>query len=137
MTLEHAARRHAGEGEHQLHGVAAGDADDAPVRMVDVASCDVVAERRLPGRVKADRDAELLDRVPEWLELGVVDVAPADRVRVADDSDRPELAHGAPRLLDGEPDVVERDLGGELQARSEEHTSELQSRVELVCRLLL
>src|SRR5207245_11730278 len=87
-----------------------------PVRMVDVAARDVVAERRLPGRVKADRDAELLDRVPEWLELEVVDVAPADRVRVADDSDRPELAHGASRLLDGEPDVVERDLGGEIQA---------------------
>src|SRR6266849_7844209 len=29
------------------------------------------------------------------------------------------------------------ELAGELQARSEEHTSELQSRVDLVCRLLL
>src|SRR5437870_6513741 len=36
--------------------------------------------------------------------------------RRSSDLDRPELAHGASRLLDGEPDVVERDLGGELQA---------------------
>src|SRR5205809_5893842 len=30
-----------------------------------------------------------------------------------------------------------RKLGGDLAARSEEHTSELQSRLHLVCRLLL
>src|SRR5687768_6010202 len=29
------------------------------------------------------------------------------------------------------------DVGGDLNARSEEHTSELQSRLHLVCRLLL
>src|SRR5438105_8818156 len=29
------------------------------------------------------------------------------------------------------------DMGGRLSFRSEEHTSELQSRVDLVCRLLL
>src|SRR3712207_8974570 len=33
--------------------------------------------------------------------------------------------------------TVKRDLGGEPGRRSEEHTSELQSRQYLVCRLLL
>src|SRR5438874_9945260 len=33
--------------------------------------------------------------------------------------------------------LVERPAVGELPARSEEHTSELQSRRDLVCRLLL
>src|SRR2546429_5230181 len=48
------------------------------------------------------------------------------------------------RSLEGQPDVeAERPLGpraflgGAHDARSEEHTSELQSRLHLVCRLLL
>src|SRR3712207_7902113 len=36
-----------------------------------------------------------------------------------------------------EADLVEEDAGAEREARSEEHTSELQSRQYLVCRLLL
>src|SRR2546429_6475410 len=48
---------------------------------------------------------------------------------------------GAPPGLKREP-VAEVDLardrvGGDLGGRSEEHTSELQSRLHLVCRLLL
>src|SRR5258708_10753110 len=45
-----------------------------------------------------------------------------------------------PRLVVGvlrEPDQIEERLGGFLEARSEEHTSELQSPDHLVCRLLL
>src|SRR3712207_9471292 len=37
----------------------------------------------------------------------------------------------------GEADILLRDVGVEPQGRSEEHTSELQSRQYLVCRLLL
>src|SRR5690625_5844290 len=46
------------------------------------------------------------------------------------------LDDATPELLDEEIDrlIVERD---EARARSEEHTSELQSRGHLVCRLLL
>src|SRR2546430_12409853 len=46
------------------------------------------------------------------------------------------LAHDAERLAAGE---LETDLaqGRELRPRSEEHTSELQSQSNLVCRLLL
>src|SRR3712207_7607855 len=43
-----------------------------------------------------------------------------------------ELAH-PPELLDGKA----LELPGDLRDRSEEHTSELQSRQYLVCRLLL
>src|SRR5687768_17857778 len=41
------------------------------------------------------------------------------------------------RLDLGRPDLEARGIDHPLQARSEEHTSELQSRLHLVCRLLL
>src|SRR5439155_26848081 len=81
-----------------------------------IAARDVVAQRRLAGRMEADRHLELLDRAPERLEPRVVDVPTADRVRVADDGNRAQLAHGAPGFADRQRDVLECDLGGELQA---------------------
>src|SRR6266536_5240537 len=42
-----------------------------------------------------------------------------------------------PARLDPRPVVVDPRGDGQLPLRSEEHTSELQSRVDLVCRLLL
>src|SRR2546430_11232589 len=42
----------------------------------------------------------------------------------------------AQRVVAGEPAVIDRALGTWMQ-RSEEHTSELQSQSNLVCRLLL
>ena len=45
-----------------------------------------------------------------------MDMAPVDRVRVADHGDGAQLSHGAPGLHDRARDVVERDLRGELQA---------------------
>src|SRR5439155_774746 len=87
MPLEHAAGGHAREGEHQLHRVAGCHADDAPVRMIQVAPGDVVAQRGLARRVEADRDLELLDRAPEGLELRVVDVAAVHRVGITDHRD--------------------------------------------------
>ena len=60
MPLEDATGGHAAEGHHQLDRVAAGHPDDAAVRGVEVTPRDVVSERRLPGRMEADRHAELL-----------------------------------------------------------------------------
>src|SRR5690606_41394778 len=50
-----------------------------------------------------------------------------------------ELAHAQPQDLAVEADPVgeQRALARQRAARSEEHTSELQSRENLVCRLLL
>src|SRR2546422_2701993 len=45
-----------------------------------------------------------------------------------------ELAPGGPRVL---PDFLVRQALLKPHVRSEEHTSELQSRLHLVCRLLL
>src|SRR5699024_11359561 len=53
--------------------------------------------------------------------------------------DHPVPAGAAPRVFAGVhlgPPIGE-DLLGHVQPRSEEHTSELQSRFDLVCRLLL
>src|SRR2546429_7027520 len=59
-------------------------------------------------------------RVPRRVVGDVLDVGSrGTRVRV----------HGAGRAVAGRP--------GQLYRRSEEHTSELQSRLHLVCRLLL
>src|SRR5699024_11385190 len=53
--------------------------------------------------------------------------------------DAADLTSGVSRLLAAEPDVVlGASVGGSFELlRSEEHTSELQSRFDLVCRLLL
>src|SRR5699024_12047362 len=48
--------------------------------------------------------------------------------------------HDRPAVLDGRALHIGKDLAEELKgndSRSEEHTSELQSRFDLVCRLLL
>src|SRR5207247_4307240 len=44
---------------------------------------------------------------------------------------------GSEDLLTALLEALRRNDAGALRARSEEHTSELQSRVDLVCRLLL
>src|SRR3712207_7471960 len=44
---------------------------------------------------------------------------------------------GAQGLHDGAPSAIHTAASGGLRPRSEEHTSELQSRQYLVCRLLL
>src|SRR5438067_4770179 len=49
-----------------------------------------------------------------------------------------ELLELAPQILpQEEPEAAERVAAALLRDRSEEHTSELQSRFDLVCRLLL
>src|SRR3712207_7842548 len=56
------------------------------------------------------------------------------------DRQRPDAARGAgdqDRLASLEADLVHEPLVGRASGRSEEHTSELQSRQYLVCRLLL
>src|SRR5207249_10871507 len=47
---------------------------------------------------------------------------------------RSRLAH---RLDAGDPTTVHQDVARRKRGKSEEHTSELQSRFDLVCRLLL
>src|SRR5438105_10625859 len=49
-------------------------------------------------------------------------------------SQQVDCGSGPARRGDGEADAADDD---QHQSRSEEHTSELQSRVDLVCRLLL
>src|SRR5260370_16510133 len=47
-------------------------------------------------------------------------------------------SYSAPKIADAGPDRVENaSVGADLGLRSEEHTSELQSHLNLVCRLLL
>src|SRR5690348_18223047 len=65
-------------------------------------------------------DALPISRVPGQLGRDAV-------IRVAPDGER----------QDHHPRAQRADLGDQLHARSEEHTSELQSPVHLVCRLLL
>ena len=88
-----------------------------PLGWSSIAARDVVAQRRLPGGMEADRHAQLLHGGPQRLELRIVDVAAVDRVGVADHRHRAQLAHGPPGLGDGRGHVVEGQLGGELQPR--------------------
>src|SRR2546429_5561157 len=61
---------------------------------------------------------------------------PAERAPLADPA-RPLRLPGAQARLSDLPDPRLVRIQAEDQARSEEHTSELQSRLHLVCRLLL
>src|SRR5690606_40028176 len=58
-------------------------------------------------------------------------------VPVTDDDVRTVTREGVVDVGDRAPAVVEVDVAGHRLGRSEEHTSELQSRENLVCRLLL
>src|SRR5207249_11372562 len=63
-----------------------------------------------------------------------------ERIAVEDDRYRDRRAHGSERKETEErveTDSDDRVDGRDEQQRSEEHTSELQSRFDLVCRLLL
>src|SRR5207247_9436276 len=71
--------------------------------------------------------------LPTGVEVQVSDISPRDVDIVVDSAARRDVPT-APRV------TLEKDSGFALlgiTARSEEHTSELQSRVDLVCRLLL
>src|SRR2546421_5532215 len=64
-------------------------------------------------------------------------VAPGEsRAAVGVDRVPDRRVHGS-RRDDGRADAGARQLGAQHLVRSEEHTSELQSRSDLVCRLLL
>src|SRR5690625_4727006 len=96
-----------GEKEQQT----AGQAVQVPVRVVEVKPTSAPLYIDLPGRADAIRDAEVRARV-----TGIVTEIHFEQ---GSDVDKGEL------LFTIDP------------ARSEEHTSELQSRGHLVCRLLL
>src|SRR2546422_3658066 len=71
--------------------------------------------------------------VRENLELGAYHGRA--RARARENLDRVQSLF--PRLLERKSQMAGSLSGGEQQMRSEEHTSELQSRLHLVCRLLL
>src|SRR3989449_10247995 len=73
--------------------------------------------------------------VANWIDQGLLKghKTPTGRRRVESDDLAAFLrAHGM-----GVPPDLERSAGREVVVRSEEYTSELQSRLHLVCRLLL
>src|SRR5690554_7443081 len=77
---------------------------------------------------------------PEWLEYDAADIQVIDNgigfgmgpelVLATDSLEKAQIVYGDPTLILYED-------GSSLLLRSEEHTSELQSRPHLVCRLLL
>src|SRR2546421_10038863 len=94
------------------------------------------SRRRAPNRPS-------LEMSMGWTSSGVRLREPlGDVLRLHDhlavDLPRAVLLEEGVELVLGEPELVhEAVLGGEDVRRSEEHTSELQSRSDLVCRLLL
>src|SRR5437870_9714798 len=66
---------------------------------------------------------------PEWIGSALTDPAASSRLR--------NLALQARSYLDGDKRRFIHLVDGGVSDRSEEHTSELQSRGHLVCRLLL
>src|SRR5699024_11894688 len=99
---------------------------------LDLGDHDLAAELADVHRRLFVGDRDSLDQVLVELDRrgGLTDLLELDRVQT-----------GTPFVLtsDGEPTGVERQsvIEGTLETRSEEHTSELQSRIDLVCRLLL
>src|SRR5207249_10669067 len=77
------------------------------------------------------RSSDLLRAGRQPIEAGIIE---AQRIRLRR-SDRPQRQDGGPRRI-VPPRAAILTLGA-IRARSEEHTSELQSRFDLVCRLLL
>src|SRR2546422_11613072 len=95
------------------------------------------------GRHSFDNDPELLPK-RDWksfyltLQKALLGGAPSDRFRCGIEIRVKQIV--ADYRLNGEPEALGtcRDRGtSDDEIRSEEHTSELQSRLHLVCRLLL
>src|SRR3989449_2653589 len=83
-----------------------------------------------------------LDTTDPAFVPGLGDLAPGDSVLITltIDPDNIKISLEPTGLLFGEPAQLQIAYGGaagDLNGRSEEHTSELQSRLHLVCRLLL
>ena len=64
MALHDAAARHAGDRPHQFDRVADRMGDRVEVGMTDIAPSGIILQRRVAGRVEADRHVELFERVP-------------------------------------------------------------------------
>ena len=62
-----------------------------------------------PSLVEADANAELLDRGPERIVVGVVPRAPIDEVRPQEDAPEPIVPHRPARLFHSGGHVVQRD----------------------------
>src|SRR2546422_5599896 len=62
---------------------------------------------------------------------------PRGRLVQADHPDRGGRSRSARSAQTDPPPLLQSAFGGQRRGRSEEHTSELQSRLHLVCRLLL
>src|SRR5207249_7032207 len=113
----------------------------------------MTTERRHAGRLQprdpaADyddllRDARLADVAQLTLASGGGVLNAGDRLALINAVDAPLVRpHARPNVVEPPlarppPKVAVRDEGARHAHRSEEHTSELQSRFDLVCRLLL
>src|SRR2546425_7649633 len=96
----------------------------APSSQEPAPTASVLVEVRLPPQVALHRRASSL----VGLEHDVVGLV---------GEPRPAVLDGEPRVGPGARAAFEDAHGGIPEARSEEHTSELQSLAYLVCRLLL
>src|SRR5262249_25464787 len=66
--------------------------------------------------VEAEWYIELLQRVPQWLKVRIVPVAPLHRIGPHKDGATPQLLDGATRFLNGVAHVIRRDHPGSQQA---------------------
>src|SRR5699024_11311529 len=88
-------------------------------------------------------EAEVVGSDP-WTDLAVLEISSDVVTTVAEFGNSDSLKVGEPAIAIGSPlgseyatTVTQGIISGLDRSRSEEHTSELQSRFDLVCRLLL
>src|SRR5690606_40222842 len=100
-----------------------------------------VASRHLPAvptRRSSDLEGERAERLPAGGFRGGVRGSQRFQARRTLGGERQPQGHARPRgwRLGAPPESAQRGQGSGEVLRSEEHTSELQSREKLVCRLL-
>src|SRR5699024_12554334 len=97
-------------------------------------------DRKLPCRLHSHYEVRG-DGISEEHELSVVDGRSAQRVRSGDlvqfQAPDVDVAEGDAFALEHPDTAARKSNPADFGTRSEEHTSELQSRFDLVCRLLL
>src|SRR5699024_11320424 len=100
--------------------------DDSPVELVTHG----------PGIAAVQTGAEAAGDIEDAIERGVI-IAACENTMAAQSLTHADLINGVRTVPAGIAEIVRKQREGWSYARSEEHTSELQSRFDLVCRLLL